>query len=58
MVSGLAGGAQSNLDPAALDELIQATRRLVDKNFPGDTWIVSAMAQRASAQVNIEGSVA
>ncbi|KAF7368682.1 G domain-containing protein [Mycena venus] len=56
--SGLAGGAQSNLDPASLDELVQTTRRLVDKYFPGDAWIVSAMAQRASAQVNIEGSVA
>ncbi|KAJ7897907.1 hypothetical protein B0H14DRAFT_290909 [Mycena olivaceomarginata] len=56
--SGLAGGAQSNLDPAALDELVQTTRRLVDKFFPGDAWIVSAMAQRASSQVNIEGSVA
>ena len=58
MVSGLAGGEPSKLDPAALDELVQTTRRLVEKKFSGDAWIVSAMAQRASAQVNIEGSVA
>ncbi|KAJ7751360.1 hypothetical protein B0H16DRAFT_1840576 [Mycena metata] len=58
MVSGLSGLAPSKLDPTALDDLVRETRRLVDENFRGDAWIVSAMAQRASAQVKIEGATA
>ncbi|KAJ7714611.1 hypothetical protein B0H16DRAFT_1618166 [Mycena metata] len=56
--SGLSGAPPSKLDPTALDDLVRETRRLVEETFRGDAWIVSAMAQRASAQVKIEGAIA
>ncbi|KAJ7714642.1 hypothetical protein B0H16DRAFT_1618029, partial [Mycena metata] len=58
MALGLSGLPPSKLDPTALDDLVRETRRLVEENFRGDSWIVSAMAQRTSAQVKIEGAIA
>lgn len=47
----------ANPDRKALDDLVQSTRRLVGEYFPGDTWIVSAMAQRASVKTKIDGAI-
>ncbi|KAJ6553124.1 hypothetical protein B0H19DRAFT_1155708 [Mycena capillaripes] len=55
--SGLGEGVNAKPDRKSLDDLIQATRRLVEDYFPGDTWLVSAMAQRASIKTKIDGAV-
>jgi len=39
--------------PSTLSDLINRTQH----NIEGDVWIVSAMAQRASAQAKIESSI-
>ncbi|KAF7335084.1 G domain-containing protein [Mycena venus] len=55
--SGLAEGAHATPDRKSLDDLIQSTRHLVEDCFPGDTWLVSAMAQRGSVKTKIDGAV-
>ncbi|KAI0254650.1 hypothetical protein BJV78DRAFT_1279766 [Lactifluus subvellereus] len=40
-----------------LANLIERTQTLVEHQVEGDVWIVSAMAQRASAQANIDSSI-
>ncbi|KAJ7873916.1 hypothetical protein B0H14DRAFT_2719238 [Mycena olivaceomarginata] len=55
--SGLAEGVGAKPDRKSLDDLIQSTRRLVEDCFPGDTWLVSAMAQRGSVKTKIDGAV-
>lgn len=41
-----------------LASLIDKTQELVHRHVEGDVWIVSAMAQRASAQSKIDSSIA
>ncbi|KAJ7208525.1 hypothetical protein GGX14DRAFT_395676 [Mycena pura] len=48
--SGLSDAEHTKPDRESLANLIQITRNLVGEQFEGDAWIVSAMAQRASAQ--------
>ncbi|KAJ7898029.1 hypothetical protein B0H14DRAFT_2675933 [Mycena olivaceomarginata] len=55
--SGLARKQISQSDRDALEDLIRITRELVEKGIEGEAWIVSAMAQRASNQVKIDGSI-
>ncbi|KAJ7873898.1 hypothetical protein B0H14DRAFT_2719196 [Mycena olivaceomarginata] len=55
--SGLAEGVGAKPDRKSLDDLIQFTRCLVEECFPGDTWLVSAMAQRGSVKTKIDGAV-
>ncbi|KAJ7212647.1 hypothetical protein GGX14DRAFT_446771 [Mycena pura] len=55
--SGLSGKPNSSPDRQALDALIKITRDLVEREVEGEAWIVSAMAQRASAQVKINASI-
>ncbi|KAJ7824469.1 hypothetical protein B0H14DRAFT_3145708 [Mycena olivaceomarginata] len=52
---GLARKQISQSDRDALEDLIRITRELVEKGIEGEAWIVSAMAQRASNQVKIDG---
>ena len=40
-----------------LANLIERTQTLVEHQVEGEVWIVSAMAQRASAQVKIDSSI-
>jgi hypothetical protein len=40
-----------------LANLIERTQVLVEHEVEGDVWIVSAMAQRASAQSKIDSSI-
>jgi len=40
-----------------LANLINRTQTLVERDVEGDVWIVSAMAQRASAQAKIDSSI-
>jgi hypothetical protein len=40
-----------------LTNLINITQELVSRHIEGDVWIVSAMAQRASAQAKIDSSI-
>jgi len=40
-----------------LANLIERTQTLVEHQVEGDVWIVSAMAQRASAQTKIDSSI-
>ncbi|KAF7328477.1 G domain-containing protein [Mycena venus] len=54
--AGLGENAQP--DRQALNHLIQVTRDLVEKGVEGDAWIVTAMAQRTSSQVKIDGAIA
>jgi len=42
---------------AALSSLVDITQELVSRHVEGDVWIVSAMAQRASAQAKINASI-
>ncbi|KAJ7433602.1 hypothetical protein B0H11DRAFT_2375583 [Mycena galericulata] len=55
--SGLAGQQDSEPDRQALAHLVQITRDLVQRHVEGEVWIVSAMAQRASARVKINASI-
>ncbi|KAJ6452583.1 hypothetical protein C8R45DRAFT_1040299 [Mycena sanguinolenta] len=57
LTSGLSGAPNSKPDQEALNNLIAITRDLVEREVEGDAWIVSAMAQRASAQVKINASI-
>jgi len=54
--SGLTEGVHAKPDRKSLDDLIQSTQRLVEDCFPGDTGLVSAMAQRASVKTKIDGA--
>jgi hypothetical protein len=54
---GLGEGVGAKPDRQSLDDLVQCTRRLVEECFPGDTWFVSAMAQRTSVKTKIDGAV-
>ncbi|KAJ6452572.1 hypothetical protein C8R45DRAFT_1040273 [Mycena sanguinolenta] len=54
--SGLSGAQNSKPDQEALNNLIAITRDLVERD-EGEAWIVSAMAQRANAQVKINASI-
>jgi hypothetical protein len=56
-IEGLGEGVGAKPDRKSLDDLIQSTRRLVEDCFPGDTWLVSAMAQRGSVKTKIDGTV-
>lgn len=40
-----------------LANLVDITQNLVSNQDEGDVWIVSAMAQRASAQAKIDSSI-
>ena len=40
-----------------LSRLVDVTQELVSRHVEGDVWIVSAMAQRASAQAKIDSSI-
>lgn len=40
-----------------LPKLIDVTQGLVSNYIEGDVWIVSAMAQQASAQAKIDSSI-
>jgi hypothetical protein len=40
-----------------LANLINVTQEFVSRDIEGDVWIVSAMAQRASAQAKIDSSI-
>ena len=40
-----------------LSNLINVTQDLVSRHVEGDVWIISAMAQRASAQAKIDSSI-
>jgi hypothetical protein len=42
---------------STLANLIERTQALVEHQVEGDVWIVSAMAQRASAQTKIDSSI-
>ena len=42
----------------SLSSLVDITQELVHRHVEGDVWIVSAMAQRASAQSKIDSSIA
>lgn len=42
---------------STLKELIDLTQDHVGKSVEGNVWIVSAMAQRASAQAKINSSI-
>ncbi|KIM80052.1 hypothetical protein PILCRDRAFT_822897 [Piloderma croceum F 1598] len=42
---------------SSLANLIERTQALVEHQMEGDVWIVSAMAQRASAQTKIDSSI-
>jgi len=42
---------------STLANLIERTQTLVEHQVEGDVWIVSAMAQRASAQTKIDSSI-
>ncbi|KAJ7239932.1 hypothetical protein C8J57DRAFT_1563295 [Mycena rebaudengoi] len=55
--SGLAGSQFSKPDREALAHLVQITRDLVQTHVEGEVWIVSAMAQRASARVKLNASI-
>ncbi|KAJ7192758.1 hypothetical protein GGX14DRAFT_479749 [Mycena pura] len=55
--SGLSGGRNAKPDRRALAQLIEITQGLVEKEVEGEAWIVSAMAQRASAQGKINASI-
>ncbi|KAJ6455184.1 hypothetical protein C8R45DRAFT_1036755 [Mycena sanguinolenta] len=55
--AGLSGKRYAKPDRQALDHLIQVTRTLIERDIEGDAWIVSAMAQRASAQVKIIAAI-
>ncbi|KAJ7758821.1 hypothetical protein DFH07DRAFT_1060334 [Mycena maculata] len=57
ITQGLGEGVGAKPDRKSLDELVQFTRRLVEDCFPGDTWLLSAMAQRASVKTKIDGAV-
>ncbi|KAJ6455161.1 hypothetical protein C8R45DRAFT_1222591 [Mycena sanguinolenta] len=55
--AGLSGKRYAKPDRRALDHLIQVTRKLIERDIEGEAWIVSAMAQRASAQVKIIAAI-
>ncbi|KAJ7611554.1 hypothetical protein DFH06DRAFT_156488 [Mycena polygramma] len=55
--SGLGEGVGAKPDRKSLDDLVQSTRRLVEDRFPGDMWLLSAMAQRTSVKTKIDGAV-
>ena len=57
MCAGLSGKRYAKPDQQALDDLIQVTRKLIERDVEGEAWIVSAMAQRASAQVKITAAI-
>jgi len=40
-----------------LTHLIEETRAVVEKYHPGDAWIITAMAQRASADTKVKSSI-
>jgi hypothetical protein len=42
---------------STLANLIERTQALVEHEVEGEVWIVSAMAQRASAQAKIDSSI-
>ncbi|KAJ6460173.1 hypothetical protein C8R45DRAFT_1029632 [Mycena sanguinolenta] len=54
--SGLSEAPNAKPDQEALNNLIAITRDLVERD-EGEAWIVSAMAQRANAQVKINASI-
>ncbi|KAJ7133050.1 hypothetical protein C8R44DRAFT_771819 [Mycena epipterygia] len=54
---GLATDSISAEAQAALANLIHITRDVVQRDVEGEVWIVTAMAQRASAQVKINASI-
>jgi hypothetical protein len=56
-IEGLGEGVGAKPDRKSLDNLIQSTRGLVENCFHGDTWLVSAMAQRGSVKTKIDGAV-
>lgn len=55
--AGLSGRLYAKPDRRALAQLIEITQGLVEKEVEGEAWIVSAMAQRASAQGKINASI-
>ncbi|KAJ6455173.1 hypothetical protein C8R45DRAFT_1036675 [Mycena sanguinolenta] len=55
--SGLSGRPNAKPDQRALADLIQVTRKLIERDIEGEAWIVSAMAQRANAQVKIIAAI-
>jgi hypothetical protein len=55
---GLVGDRTLAADQSALANLIDITKEVMEKDIPGIAWIVSAMAQRASAQAKIDASIA
>jgi hypothetical protein len=55
---GLVGDRTLAADQPALAKLINITKEVIEKDVPGIAWIVTAMAQRASAQAKIDASIA
>ncbi|KAF7345917.1 G domain-containing protein [Mycena venus] len=54
--SGLSGKKKAKPDREALEHLVKLTRDLVEADVQ-DSWLVTTMAQRASAQVKIKDSI-